>query len=63
MPIVLKSWSLKLLERSGPVKARTGIALPLPSTRTFHVYMYEVNSVKSDLHDMPLKICEFRENV
>jgi hypothetical protein len=61
VPIVLKSWTLKLLERSGPVKARAGIALPLSST--FHIYMYEVNSVKSDLHDMPLKVCEFRENL
>jgi hypothetical protein len=57
----MKSGSLSLLERSGPVKASTGIALPLPST--FHIYMYELNSVKSDVHDMPLKICEFRENL
>ena len=28
MPIVLKSGSLNLLERSGPVQARNGIALP-----------------------------------
>ena len=30
MPIVLKYWSLNLLEPSGPVPACTGIALPLP---------------------------------
>ena len=29
MPIVLKSWSLNLLEHSGPVQACNGIALPL----------------------------------
>jgi hypothetical protein len=29
VPIVLKSWSLNLLEPSGPVKACNGIALPL----------------------------------
>jgi hypothetical protein len=29
MPIVLKSGSLNLLERSGPVQACNGIALPL----------------------------------
>jgi hypothetical protein len=57
----MKSESLSLLERSGPIKTRPGIALPLPST--FHIYMYELNSVKSDLHDMPLKTCEFRENL
>jgi len=31
MPIVLKSWSINLLESSGPVQARTGIALSLTS--------------------------------
>jgi hypothetical protein len=30
VPIVLKSGSFNLLEPSGPVKARNGIALPLP---------------------------------
>jgi hypothetical protein len=31
MPIVLKSGSLNLLERSGPVQACNGIAVPLPA--------------------------------
>jgi hypothetical protein len=31
MPIVLKFWSLKLLEASGPVQACKGIALTLPA--------------------------------
>jgi len=31
MAIVMKSGSLNLLERSGPVQACTGIALPLPA--------------------------------
>jgi hypothetical protein len=30
VPTVLKSWSLSLLEPSGPVQACNGIALPLP---------------------------------
>ena len=30
VPIVLKSWSLNLLEPSGPVQACTGIDLPVP---------------------------------
>jgi hypothetical protein len=30
VPIVLKSGSLNLLEPSGPLKACSGIALPLP---------------------------------
>jgi hypothetical protein len=32
VPIVLKSWSLNLLEPSGPVKDCNGIALPLRFT-------------------------------
>jgi hypothetical protein len=28
-----------------------------------HIYMGEWKSVTSDLHDMPLKICKFRENL
>jgi hypothetical protein len=46
----MKSGSLNLLERWGPVKGRTGIALPLPST--FHIYVYELNPLKSDLYDV-----------
>jgi len=39
MPIVLKTGSLNLLEPSGPVQARNGIALPLPYYRGSAAFM------------------------
>jgi hypothetical protein len=45
VPIVLKSGSLKLLEPSGPVKACSGIALPLPSPLLLISALQEKNAV------------------
>jgi hypothetical protein len=50
MLIVLKSWSLCLLEPSGPVQACNGIALPLPLWIEIHLrpkLNYEFQCVSS----------------
>jgi hypothetical protein len=46
--IIWKSWSLNLLEPSGPVQACTGIALPLHKTHTLN-YIQIINQ-NSSMH-------------
>jgi hypothetical protein len=56
VPIVLKSGSLNLLEPSGPVKGRNGIALPLPLQLKYKHVMYAAKHNISTPHNNSLHV-------
>jgi hypothetical protein len=63
VPIVLKSWSLNLLEPSGPVQGCNGIALRLPSARACIAWNWEQFAEHSFLKVTPSSPVEMRERV